>query len=513
VQSKKDSEQEEKMKKQIAIIGLLAMALAAQSTSAKTLEEVLKEKGVITEEDYREVTKSQTAPMENTPATPANNGGYTLKMKGITVNLGGFIEAAGIYRSRNLNSDMSSKFQSLPFGNSIGYYQDETRFSARQSRLSLLATGDASPTTHLAGYYEMDFLGSANSANSNESNSYNPRIRHLYTTIDWDRLGLHLLAGQTWSLTTLNNKGITPRNEVTPLTIEAQYVPGFTWTRQPQFRIVKDFDKRLWLALSVENPQTTFNGTISSTATNSALQPPSTSNANGGGNLDGVRLSANDYPDFVFKVAYEPGWGHFEIYDVLRTFESTVNPNGTSKVNKSHITTTGVGAGVILPLVPNQLNLTFSCLYGEGIGRYGSAQLPDVTEDANGNLTPLRELQLLAGLTWDPVSSLTLYSYYGQEQVDNTKWLATGAGYGNGSNNSGAWTFGIPTTGTANANVKRVSQVTVGGWWKFYQGTFGKMQAGLQYSHTEDQLFVATVGGAPATGDHMVFSSLRYYWQ
>ncbi len=102
----------------------------------------------------------------------------------------------------------------------------------------------------------MDFLGAATTANSNESNSYNPRIRHLYTTVDWDALGLHLLAGQTWSLVTLNDKGITPRNEVSPAVIDAQYVPGFTWARQPQFRIVGDWNKKFWLALSIENAQT-----------------------------------------------------------------------------------------------------------------------------------------------------------------------------------------------------------------------------------------------------------------
>jgi hypothetical protein len=49
----------------------------------------------------------------------------------------------------------------------------------------------------------------------------------------------------------MNGEGIIPRKEVTPLTIDAQYVPGFTWARQPQFRIVKDFDKKFWLGLSV----------------------------------------------------------------------------------------------------------------------------------------------------------------------------------------------------------------------------------------------------------------------
>ena len=47
------------MKKKIAGVVILASALVSQGAFAKTLEDVLKEKGVITEEDYKAVTKSR----------------------------------------------------------------------------------------------------------------------------------------------------------------------------------------------------------------------------------------------------------------------------------------------------------------------------------------------------------------------------------------------------------------------------------------------------------------------
>ncbi|MDD2733639.1 MAG: porin [Desulfuromonadaceae bacterium] len=47
------------MKKKLAAAGILAIVLAGQNAFAKTLEDVLKEKGVITEEDYKAVTKSR----------------------------------------------------------------------------------------------------------------------------------------------------------------------------------------------------------------------------------------------------------------------------------------------------------------------------------------------------------------------------------------------------------------------------------------------------------------------
>jgi phosphate-selective porin OprO and OprP len=47
------------MKKKTVLLSALTLVLAGQNTFAKTLEDVLKEKGVITEEDYKSVTKSK----------------------------------------------------------------------------------------------------------------------------------------------------------------------------------------------------------------------------------------------------------------------------------------------------------------------------------------------------------------------------------------------------------------------------------------------------------------------
>src|ERR1700744_6371736 len=182
----------------------------------------------------------------------------SMNFGGVSVTLGGFLAMESVYRSRSESADIGSSFSGVPFANQPVGHMSEIRGTARQSRLSLLVQGDVDSDTHLAMYDEFDFLGAAQTANSNESNSFNLRVRNLYGTIDWDSLGLELLAGQNWSLVTLNSKGITPRNAVPPATIEAQYAVGFNWARQPQIRITKNWDKELWLAVSVENPQTTF---------------------------------------------------------------------------------------------------------------------------------------------------------------------------------------------------------------------------------------------------------------
>jgi hypothetical protein len=200
------------------------------------------------------------------------------------------------------------------------------------------------------------------------------------------------------------------------------------------------------------------------------------------------------------------------VYDLIRVFESGMAASG--KVNTTYKATNAVGGGILLPLIEHKLNLSFSGLYGEGIGRYGSAQLPDVTQSESGENIPLKGYHLLAGLTYDPTSEWNFYTYYGREQMNKDSFVdpATGKGYGYGSelyNNSGASFLG----GTANGNIRAVSQVTAGTAWKFFQGNKGKMQLALQYSHTEDQYFTVINGGGPTATDNMVFTSLRYYWQ
>ena len=175
------------------------------------------------------------------------------------------------------------------------------------------------------------FRPKTQTSNSRESNSYTPRSRHIYATLDKDDWGLHILAGQTWSLLTTNTSGIIARKEQIPLTIDAQYVEGFNWLRVPQFRIVEDFGGGLWAGLSAESPQAvTSGGPAVPTGVNV------NNNGNGAGLLNGTTTYTNDYiPDFDAKIAYEPGWGHYELKGLIREF--------TDRALGTNYTTTGYG--------------------------------------------------------------------------------------------------------------------------------------------------------------------------
>ena len=464
-----------------------------------------------------------------------------LYVRGVGITLGGFIEAAMIGRSHNESADIASSFAAIPYsgpgatttaspGNatSVGHTQ-ELRFSARQSRISGLVEGDVDPNTHLAAYAELDFQGAAQTANSNESNSYNLRIRNLYTTLDRSDLGLHFLAGQNWSLVTLNSKGISPRNEVIPPSIDAQYVPGFAWARQPQFRVTEQLSPEIWVAASVENPQTTFY--TGATALPAAVR--AVYNETGGSGFNNVNtLSLNHIPDVVAKAAYEPTIFdrplHLEVFGLFRAFydreasdilytppaagakAGTLTSSATGDTNQNTYGG-GAGFGATVAVIPKLVDFQVSGLFGKGVGRYGSGQLSDVTFKYNGQIDPIQEAIMLAGVTYHVDSKLDLYAFGGEEQASRSTSTLNGVayGYGNGAyNNAGC--FGESDTASCVGNTHTIEQATGGFWWRAYQGPMGQMRIGLQYSYTERKAFPG-LGGAPSGNENMIFTSVRYY--
>lgn len=425
------------------------------------------------------------------------------------ITAGGFIEAAAIGRTRTETADIASSWSGIPMPNSSSYHMSEFRGTARQSRLSLLAQGKVDPDTDIAAYFETDFLGAAPTANSNESNSYNLRIRNIYATIDRSDLGLHVLGGQNWSLLTMNKKGIMPRQENVPMTIDAQYVPGFTWTRNPQVRVVEDFyDQKIWAGLSLESPQAIVStgNTPNTPSAGGSFFPVITTT--GGSGFNTSAYSTDLAPDIIAKLAFDPGYGHYEVYGLARFFRDR------NHYKNSTIMGGGAGAGAIIPIIEKKLDFQISGLAGTGVGRYGSAQLPDITEKQDGGLATVNSWDLLAGLVAHPDEQWDVYTYAGTERALKRAFgtsSATAFGYGNPFyNNSTCLTEGNSSTSTCAANTSGVNQITAGAWWKFYKGSYGTMQVGLQDSYTTRNIF-SGIGGSPNTDDNITMLSFRYY--
>ena len=443
--------------------------------------------------------------------------------KGLKITPGGFIEAAGIYRDHNLASDVASPFNSVPYSQARAGHSEELRGSARQSRITGLVEGQVNDDLKLTMYGEFDFLGAAQSANLNESDSFNLRTRVVYGQMDWANEGWHLLAGDEWSLATMNSKGITPRNEVLPPTIDAQYNVGFVWARQPQVRLTKDlFDKSVWLAVSAENPQTTFGGSapgaagIITTINNGSNYYGGDTGAlaisTAGGVVTAVSgvapatQSLNHVPDVVGKAAVEEDvFGHHIHGEVFGLFRSFYEQLGTLKTNE--LDTGSVGGGVAGQVLPGLFDVQVSGITGRGVGRYGTSGLPDVAFTPSGKITAIQETAGMVTATVHATKELDLSFIGGEEHLDRPDGGL--ASYGNFSEvNTGC---GIEaSTLTCAGNTRMLSELTFSAWDKLLTGPWGQIRLGLQYSYVAREGF-SGIGGAPEGHDNMIMTSFRYY--
>jgi hypothetical protein len=441
-----------------------------------------------------------------------------LRYKGVTLTPGGFLAAETVWRQRGLGGDINTPFNSIPFPALPGSSISEFFGSGRQSRISMLAEGKVGGAK-LTGYYETDWLSAATTSNNNQSNSYSLRQRQI-----WGQAaladGVSFTGGQMWSLVTETKKGVDNRTEALPMTIDAQYAVGFSWARQYGFRVAKNFDNKFWLAASVENPQTTFAG--HGNANNFVL---GTAGNPGGLYNPLANYSFNKTPDFVFKAVAEPGFGHYEVFGVVSDYRDRVYPNGALKTPSaagafnSSVVGGGVGANARVT-VRKHMDLGFHFFGGNGVGRYGSTGLPDATVHEDGTLHLLRSYQALGTLEFH-TNRWDIYFNGGTEYVSRAWELnSSGKPVGYGSplfDNSGCFAEPLPTgaflPGTLSkcaGDTKNIFEGVAGFWYRIYNGTYGRLQFGPQYSYLTRTTWGGK-GGQPYATENMVLTSFRYY--
>ena len=470
-----------------------------------------------------------------TPAMPAKAApGPAIKL-----TWGGYLAAESVWRQRNTVSDMGTPLTSIPYPFSPQYSEPEFRGSARASRLSLLAEGSINTAEKLAGYFEVDFLGAGITSNYNQTNSWAPRLRHAYFTYDNTDWGAHFLAGQAWSLLVQNSSGIAARKEYLPLTIEGNFFGGYDYLRNWQLRVVKDFGPMFSAGLSLEAPaEQVFTGT-GAIGNNGTLNGLVVNWANPGNTYLGSGAFPNNFnteaaPDIIGKLAFDPGWGHYEVVGLVRFFTdsvftcSVVNADGTCPLTtanvgsaSSHVTVgEGIGGSVLLPVIDKYLDLQGSVLYGKGIGRYGNDQLADVVVASDGTLSPITALHATVGAVGHPWEGFDVYGYAGFERANanlfssaagitgfgNPLVVNTGCGIATGASFSG----GASNCAAIN---REIDSATVGFWQNLYKGRYGRVNWGLEYEYIVRKSFdtIPGNGGAVSTNDNVVMSSFRYY--
>jgi hypothetical protein len=457
-----------------------AAASAQQQAVTDNAAAVTTLQGTVTDLKGNQASLAATVSDETSKVKKAMESPNALHYKGITITPGGFLAGETVYRTHATGGDIPTAFSAIPYESADAYTLSEFYGSARQSRLSMLAEGKTSWGT-LRGYVEADFLGTGTTSNNNQTNSYVFRQRVLYGSVETNNHWT-IGAGQLWSLAAEGKKGIViggSSDVNSPLNIDPNYVTGFVWARQYGFRVIKSFDKAAF-ALSVENPQLLYTASLAGNtpyavlgsaganggnynATISACSP-STSIVNytnqqqidSAGNTVNIavpvyktvnscanvtNISFNQAPDILLKAAFDPGFGHYEVFGIAGFAHETVYPGVTTNSylyggltdivsgltvapslpsassppveNANSIIVGGVGGSLRVPLVKDKLSFGAKGLFGPGVGRYGDSNLSDVTADASGNLKPIHNVSGLLTLEANPTPRLAIWLDYG----------------------------------------------------------------------------------------------------
>ncbi|MDR3792405.1 MAG: hypothetical protein P4L03_03400 [Terracidiphilus sp.] len=460
----------------------------------------------------------------------------TIHFKGVTISpTGSFIASETTWRSGALASDDNTPFTKIPLQHASNAQISEFNGGARQSRIALKAIGKLSDVT-LTGYYEVDWLGAGVTSNGNQSNSYLMRQRQIWLDAKFNN-GWDFSAGQGFSLSAETTSLLNRGTEILPGTIDAAYTPGFVWTRQWSARVVKNFGTKYAAGFALENPE----GLDVAGQNIPANLMYSAAGTTGGLYNNGNNYTYNLTPDFIVKLAAEPGWGHYELFGIGRTFRDRIYGCTTVSATCTVATTTtpynsdavwgaGIGGGFRGPLFQKKLVLGLKGLYGQGIGRYGTSTIADVTVRPNETLSPLHGFSGLASVDLNPTPKLNIYLNYGGDYVGRDYVVAsngTHVGYGtyttnmSGCNTEPTVTSSIGASLPLNpsncgASTKDVQAFVAGYWFNFYNGAKGRFRQGIQYSYARRDLWSGAGGttnpGGGAYGyDNMVFTSFRFY--
>ena len=464
----------------------------------------------------------------------------TIRFRGINITPGGYAAAEFIHRSRALAADVSTPFNNLTMPGASQSQMGEFYGSGRQSKITTFVDGRLG-SVDLSSYVSADFLSAGVTSTSTSTNGYTLRLRQAWAQAKFNN-GWSFLGGQSWSLVTEDAKGIAPdddmgkTNDARPKTIDAAYSVGFNFARQYGIRATKSFGDKVAVAVALENPQATL-ATLNNTADFLLGAAGDGKSYNSGGTY-----SFNPSPDIIAKIAFDPGFGHYEIFGLVDRFATRVfpcedfNPAATAyvcgsgvagKANATGAYNTsknggGFGASARWNLFAKHITFGLKGFGGNGVGRYGSGGLSDATvvssgtvfsatgvpESAAAKLQLLRNLQGLSTLEWHG-KKLDIYGYGGVEyagraanedlvltaieQATTPTALPVFVGYGSPYfPNYGCYTETGPsgTTGFVPGSLSNCTghtragmEGTVGFWYRFYSGPRGRFQFGTQYSY------------------------------
>jgi hypothetical protein len=534
-------------------------AAAAQTQAVKQQQAVSQLKSDVAELKSVNATDSTSATlkpavlqMQDAPQTPSPEqpetfdkqmeGPLTIHFRGINITPGGYAAAEFIRRSRALGADIATPFNSLTMPGASQSSIPEFFGSARQSKITAFVDGRMKGVD-LSSYVSADFLSAGVTSTSTSTDSYTLRLRQAWAQAKFPH-GWSILGGQEWSLVTEDGKGISPdddlgrTNDARPKTIDPTYNVGFVFARQYGLRLAKNFNDKVAFAVAIENAQATL--TTHSNASNYLLGESGASNSYN----TTATYSFNPAPDIIAKIAFDPGFGHYEIFGLADRFADRVFPcvefaatstlcaaaGATTATGAYNSSKEGGGVGVSARWgFAKHIVFGVKEFGGSGIGRYAGGGLSDAAINPDGTVRLIKNLQGLATLEFKLTKKLEIDTYTGVEyaaRAYNFDALANKeVGYGSPTFlNTGCYSEIAPGSGgftpgtlaNCTADTRALVEGTISLWYRFYNGPRGRFQFGAQYSYVTRQTWsgitpVTAPSGAPEGIDNMVFTSFRFY--
>jgi hypothetical protein len=420
----------------------------------------------------------------STPSSP-----LSIHVGDADLTVGGFMDATAVMRNTDTTNGLGTSFGTIPFvtpSASAGNLS-ETRLSAQNSRLTLLATSKAGSTA-VKGYLEADFLGNAptNLLVTSNANTLRMRIYWVQATTG----GFEFTAGQSWSLLTPGRNGVSPvpGDIFFSQDVDTNYQMGLTWGRTTQFRFVAHPSKEISAALSVENPEQYIGSAVTLPSAFAAAEVD-----------NGSASAANLYPDIIGKLAFDPKTGdthqHIEFAGLFRGFKTYDTTAFTTQ------TSTGKGASVNVNVEPvKNFHLILNSFFSKGGGRYiANTNVPDFIVNSDSTMTLVNARSLMGGAEIQAAPKTLVYGYYSYVKADQALTLDT----------SGK-SIGFGVAGSTSANNK-LQETTAGITQVFFKDAkIGAMQLMAQFSYVKRTPF-SVPSGTPATASaKMFFFNIRY---
>jgi len=478
------------------------------------------------------------------PAAPANGQAETPPTSPLEFHLGnalfrvgGFIDATAFFRTTNLGSGIGTSFGGLPYSNSVAGRLTETRFSAQNSRITLMFQTPVG-SANVKAYVESDFLGFQPSNAFQTSNSDSLRLRLYWAQVTTGKF--EFLAGQTWSFLVPNRQALSPMpgDLFYTLNMDTNYQVGLPWTRALEFRFIYHASKEWAMGVALENPQQYIGNAVTlplspagpavagSVATsvytnqvdNGANALPATSGGTGTPNL---------FPDVIAKIAYDPVVNgkhmHVEAAGVMSQFKLFTPATSVTPAFTQTATGGGGSLNFNLELFKN-FHLILNDTFGDGTGRYIFGLGPSLIVKPDGSPGLVHAYSGLGGIEWQPNSKFMLYGYYGGAYFNRNYGIqcfvqpvvppaVLPACNSTPSSKPFYVGFGFPAgfAGSSNAANKSVQEPTIGYIQTLWRNPhWGALQIITQYSYVTRAPWFVAVNQPKNAHLSMVYVDVRY---